>query len=102
MTTAASHSGRLCEQGPVDEVHRQSGRDVVFWRDISTAEPGPWILGRATHAILGGEKLLLWGEAGLGGVSPEISKSAGRALSLCPLRLACRQLASTGGGDQML
>lgn len=67
-----------------DEVHRERGRDVVSWRDISTAEPGPWILGRATHAILGGEKLL-WGEAGLRGVSPEISKSTGQKL-LCSRR----------------
>lgn len=77
MTTTASHSARLCESKvPSEEVHQQRGRDVVFWRDISTAEPGPWMLERTTHAILGGEKLL-WGEAGLGGVSPEISQRTG-------------------------
>lgn len=46
------------------------------------------MLVRTTHAILGGEKLL-WGEAGLGGVSPEISQSTGqKQLSPCISPLA--------------
>lgn len=67
-----------------DEVHRQRGRDVVFWRDVSTAEPGPWILGRATHAILGGEKLL-WGEAGLEVFRPKLARVRGRSCVSLPV-----------------
>lgn len=82
VTTAASHSARLCEQGPVRRgpSTKHSAAEMLF--SGTTYPPpsrDPWTLGRATHAILGGEKLL-WGEAGLGGVSPEISQRTGQKL----------------------
>lgn len=51
------------------------------------------MLERTTHAILGGEKLL-WGEAGLGGVSPEISQKDGAEAVTPSLHVTPRQLRS--------